>query len=218
MPNIIIQKKVAIIDYELGNLFSVVQACEHLGFKAMITNDKKDLLAADYAILPGVGAFGAAMKNLHKADLVSPIKDYIQSGKPFMGICLGLQLLLDESEEFGSNNGLGIIKGTVKKFHYTRENGLVSKVPQIQWNQIHSCKNNLWQASPLRHCANGDYMYFVHSFYAVPSDRDVILSETEYSGITYCSSIKKQNVFACQFHPEKSGNHGIEIYKNWLNG
>jgi glutamine amidotransferase len=211
------KKKIAIIDYQLGNLFSVQQACLHIGYEADIVSTPEQLINADYAILPGVGAFRDAMKNMEKLDMITPLKDFIASGKPFMGICLGLQLLFSESEEFGITKGLGIIKGSIKKFPASLpEDGYAVKVPQIAWNQIHAVDEKKWESSPLHTCSSLDYMYFVHSFYAVPESADVILSSTEYAGIQYCSSLLKDNVFACQFHPEKSGIPGVEIYKNWL--
>ena len=210
-------KKVAIIDYNLGNLFSVYHACKSLGYEATITNKKEDLLTADYAILPGVGAFGDAMDTLNTLDLASPIKDYISSGKPFLGVCLGLQLLFTESEEFGDHKGLNIIEGLVKKFPPTDGHENILKVPQIEWNQIFCADSEKWNISPLGSCKTGDYMYFVHSYYVVPNDKKVILSTTQYGGIEYCSSVIKNNVFACQFHPEKSGQHGLDIYKKFLN-
>jgi len=208
-------RKVAIIDYQLGNMFSVRQACLYLGYDAIITTDKNELLNADYAILPGVGAFGDAMKNLRSLDFIEPIKEFVAAGKPFMGVCLGLQLLFTESEEFGNNKGLNLIEGVVKKFPEVDGSKNKVKVPQIEWNQIYNGQHP-WADSPLKNCASGDYMYFVHSFYVKPEDNSNNLSETKYAGITYCSSIKKKNLFASQFHPEKSGRHGINIYKNWF--
>jgi imidazole glycerol-phosphate synthase subunit HisH len=210
------KKKVAIIDYQLGNLFSVKQACLYLDTDAFITTDKNELLNADYAILPGVGAFGDAMNNLQKLDMIEPIKDFIASGKPFMGVCLGLQLLFSESEEFGSNKGLNLIDGTIKKFLPQTTAGEVLKVPQIEWNQVYETPHQAWKGSPLRTCNSGDYMYFVHSYYVQPSSNEFVLSETSYGGYRYCSSVMKKNIFASQFHPEKSGLHGVAIYKNWL--
>ena len=201
---------VAIIDYQLSNLFSVKHACCHVGLDAEITSDPKVIKQASGAILPGVGAFGDAMSSLEKLNLTSAIKDFIASGKPFMGICLGLQLLFTKSEEFGIHNGLDIIKGNVVKF----KNGI--KVPQIGWNTIHSPSGqDLWERSPLRGIAEGEYMYFVHSFYVAPEDPDMVLTKTEYEEISYCSGIHRDNVFAVQFHPEKSGEEGIKIYRNW---
>ena len=208
--------KVAIIDYQLGNMFSVKQACEFLGYEASITSSSKELEQADYAILPGVGAFGDAMKNMERLDLVEPIRDFIAAGKPFMGVCLGLQLLFTESEEFGSYKGLNVVDGMVKKFPPQATDGQQLKVPQIEWNQIYESKNG-WKKSPLQQCTNGDYMYFVHSYYVEPADEKLVLSETVYGGLRYCSSIIKDNIFACQFHPEKSGQHGVDIYKTWFN-
>lgn len=210
------KKKIAIIDYELGNLFSVKQACIYLDMDANITTDKNKLLEADYAILPGVGAFGDAMKNLHQLDLVEPIKDFIAAGKPFMGVCLGLQLLFSESEEFGNTRGLNLIEGVTKKFKPSDTDGRVLKVPQIEWNQIYETANNTWKLSPLESCTDGDYMYFVHSYYVQPESKHYVLSTTKYGGFAYCSSVIDKNIFACQFHPEKSGLHGVDIYKNWF--
>ena len=211
------EKRIAIIDYNLGNLFSVYHACTTLGYKAKITNDKKEISEADFLILPGVGAFGDAMNTLHQLDLVSPILDFINSGKPFLGVCLGLQLLFSESEEFGAHKGLNIIEGTVKKFPDRDENRNLIKVPQIQWNQILCSNEANWKSSPLRECKSGDYMYFVHSYYVKPASEEAVVSSTEYVGITYCSSSIRNNVFASQFHPEKSGEHGLDIYKCFLN-
>lgn len=206
-------KKVVIIDYQLGNLFSVQQACGHLGHTAIISSNPEDLMQADYAILPGVGAFGDAMNNLHSFGLDDAIKDYVETGKPFMGVCLGLQLLLSESDEFGSTRGLDIIPGTVKKFE-TRCDGY--KVPQIQWNTIVQPEASRWRYTPLQCCKDGDFMYFVHSFYAAPADKKYVLSLTTYGDNAYCSAVIKDNVFATQFHPEKSGLYGVNIYKEWF--
>jgi imidazole glycerol-phosphate synthase subunit HisH len=210
-------KKIAIIDYQLGNLFSVQQACLYLGYDAYITSDPKSIINADYAILPGVGAFADSMINMEKLDLIEPIKDFVASGKPFMGICLGLQLLLTESEEFGNSKGLNLIEGVVKRFSNKDTEGAVLKVPQIAWNQIYEPRKDAWVDTPLSICKEGDYMYFVHSFYAQPTSSDVILSTTNYGGYDYCSSVIKDNIFACQFHPEKSGQYGVKIYENWVN-
>jgi len=207
---------IVILDYGLGNLFSVQHVCEHLGYETRITQDKNDIASADAVILPGVGAFGDAIRNMHSLDLVSPVKDFISSGKPFMGVCLGMQLLFSESEEFGTHKGLDIIGGSIKKFPSVTAAGNRIRVPQISWNHVLQTGKG-WNGSPLAGMENGMYMYFVHSYYAVPADPEVVLTETEYEGIRYCSAVKKGNVFATQFHPEKSAAKGIEIYKNWLN-
>ena len=202
-------KKVAIIDFKVGNIFSVVQACKKIGLLVEDTSDYNTILSSDGVILPGVGAFGDAMLNLEEQNLIKTIKDFVQTNKPFMGICLGFQLLFTNSEEFGNHKGLDIIKGTVKKFDSTK-----TKVPQIGWNKIYK-DFNTWENSPLEDTINNEYMYFVHSYYVIPSNKNIVLTNTNYSGIEYCSSIKKDNILATQFHPEKSGEKGLEIYKNW---
>lgn len=211
-------KKIVIVDYNLGNLFSVKHACDYFGASTIITSDKKEILGADGIILPGVGAFGEAMDNLDKMDLIIPLKEFIQSKKPFLGVCLGMQLLFNESEEFGNHQGLGIIDGVIRKFPASTEKMNSLKIPQIAWNQIFQTENgqSKWEISPLRDQMDGEYMYFVHSFYALPEDKEDILSLTNYEDFEYCSSIMKDNVYATQFHPEKSGKMGIQIYKNWI--
>ncbi len=205
--------KVAIIDYQLSNLFSVKHAFDYLKVDSEITSDKTIIANSDAAVIPGVGAFADAMKNLKDLDLINLIKDFISSGRQFMGVCLGMQLLLSESEEFGKHQGLNIIKGKVIKFS-SKDKKI--RVPQIGWNQILKEGKN-WGNSPFRNINNNEFMYFVHSYYVVPQDKSVILSETVYEDIKYCSSLLSGNVFATQFHPEKSGKEGIKIYKDWLN-
>jgi glutamine amidotransferase len=206
-------KKAIIIDYEMGNLFSVKLALEKVGFEAVVSNNKAEIYGASALVLPGVGAFGDAMEILKKLDLVDPIKEFINSGKPFLGICLGMQLLMTESEEFGIHKGLDIIKGRVVKFPPSQD-----KVPQVGWNRIlkpNGATNQNWNNTLLKGLSEKDYMYFVHSFYVSPDDKSVVLSETNYAGLNFCSSIQEKNVFACQFHPEKSGIRGLKIYKNF---
>lgn len=204
-------KKTAIVDYGMGNMFSVLRACANAGLNAVLTADKKEVESASAVILPGVGAFGPAMENLNKLDLVAPLKDFYSSGRPFMGICLGFQLLMTESEEFGLNRGLDIIKGTVLKFPAQNSEG--AKVPQIGWNAIKKCRS--WDGTALEGLADGEFMYFVHSFYVKPDLRETAFSTTSYAGIEYASSVSSGNVFACQFHPEKSAWNGLKIYKNF---
>ena len=205
---------VAIVDYGLGNLFSVKHACEHVGIPAEITSDKKKILNANGVILPGVGAFGDAMQSLRKLDLVSVLKELASADKPFMGICLGLQLLMEESHEFGLHRGLGILKGNVIRFDSPREGRRALKVPQIGWNQIHS--SHPWTETPLSGLKEGEFMYFVHSYVVQPDDRGVILSQSNYGSVEFCSSIHRGRLFACQFHPEKSGPAGLKIYENFF--
>jgi len=204
---------VAIIDYKMSNLFSVQAACNKVGLSSVITSEKNEILDAKVAILPGVGAFGEAMKYLSDLNLDDTIFQFVDSGKPFVGICLGLQLLFDSSEEFGDYSGLGFIKGKVKKFKFHSHNSTKYPVPQIGWNNI-LMNGSSWEKTLLCNNTNGDFMYFVHSYYVEPQMKNVILSSTIYGNTEYCSSIQQNNIFACQFHPEKSGEIGLNIYKN----
>lgn len=211
------KSKVAIVDYGLGNLFSINQACEHVGLDSSITSDHDTIRNADAVILPGVGAFGDAMNSLRQDNLVELLLESVKQGKPFMGICLGMQLLFDESSEFGDHKGLGLITGKIKRFPELDENGKKNRVPQIQWNRIYPNTAEIWDDSPLRNVEDGAYMHFVHSYYAEPEDSSHILSYSEYGGIRYASSVKKDNIIGIQFHPEKSAELGIRIYQSWAN-
>lgn len=208
-----IKKKVVIIDYQLGNLFSVKQACDTIGISAKISSEREDVLNADALILPGVGAFIEAMNNLKKFELDTAIQEKVKNGTPIFGICLGQQLLFTESEEFGAGKGLDLISGVIKRFPEKLEDRVI-KVPHIAWNTIYKDSQD-WSQSALSELSNNDFMYFIHSYYVKPSDDVCILTKTNYDGIEFCSSILKNNIFATQFHPEKSANKGISIYKNW---
>jgi glutamine amidotransferase len=183
--------KVAIVDYGMGNLFSVRQACERAGLHTSITNSKAVISDASAVVLPGVGAFGDAMQILERLDLVRVLQDFAASGRPIAGICLGMQLLMTESYE-GS-----------KKL----------KVPNIGWSPIHSTADRRWDGSLLEGLADGTFMYFVHSYYPRPSLDKVKLSFSRYGEFEFCSSLQKDNIFGCQFHPERSGSHGLSIYE-----
>jgi glutamine amidotransferase len=204
---------VTIIDYQLGNLFSVRKACEMLGCPVAVSSDRKDLEAAGAVILPGVGAFGQAMENLHQLDLVQPLLDHVAAGKPLFGICLGLQLLFEESAEFGSPKGLGILRGSVRKLPVTD-----APVPQIGWNRIDPgpARPDAWQGTPLQDVPPSSWMYFVHSFYVDNADPEDALCATDYAGFQYTSAALKGSVFATQVHPEKSAHEGLQIYRHWL--
>ena len=187
---------IAILDYGSGNANSVKNALNYLGENSIITSDSEKILNADKAIFPGVGAFGDAMKELKKRNLDGAIKKFIGSKKPFLGICIGLQVLFEKSEENPNIKGLGIFNGKVVRFKQ-------GKVPQIGWNKIIS-----------RSIGNG-YAYFVNSYYAVPNDKKIIESTSDYY-VEFTAAIKKDNVFATQFHLEKSGKFGLEILRKWL--
>lgn len=209
------KKNVVIIDYGLGNLFSIFQACEYVGLSPIISSNEVVIRNADALILPGVGAFGGAMQSLNDSNLIAPLLEFAQSGKPFLGICLGMQLLFTKSYEFGTHSGLNLIKGEIMKFPKCDQTGNINIIPQIQWNQIYNCKNGNWEKSALKNTKDGEFMYFVHSYYAVPENESNSLSKTIYSGIEYCSSVIHDNITGIQFHPEKSGKLGLLIYKNW---
>jgi glutamine amidotransferase len=202
---------IAIIDYGMGNLGSVKKAFSRLGYEAAITGDPAEVRKADRVILPGVGAFGACMANLKATGLDSVVRESVSSGKPFLGICLGMQLLLSVSEELGTWDGLGIVPGKVIRFDFSSlPNGDSLKIPQIGWNQIKIKKQiPLFEGVP-----DGSMMYFVHSYYCVPDDSSVVAAVTDH-GIDYCSIIGVDNVFATQFHPEKSGEIGLQILRNF---
>lgn len=213
-----ISSRIAIVDYGMGNLFSVKRACEHFGMHAAITSSFKDIESADAVILPGVGAFGDAMKNLEELNLVGLLQDTAAQNKPLVGICLGVQLLMEESFEFGRHKGLGIIKGRVVKFDHPVEGNRELKVPQVGWNRINKAKRpsgqDAWQATLLEGIKDGAFMYFVHSYIVQPSDPEVIISTTKYGHIDFCSSLGRKNIFASQFHPERSDFEGLKVYRN----
>ncbi len=196
---------IAIVDYGMGNLRSVQKAVERVGFTATLAHSPEELEGAEKLILPGVGAFADAMKGLEDRGLTEPIVQHIKQGRPFLGICLGLQLLFSESMEDGLHTGLNIIPGKVLRFP---QNGL--KVPHMGWNQVTFLRD-----VPLaRDVPQGSYMYFVHSYYVCPEDPEVIAATTDY-GTTFASFVWKDNVFATQFHPEKSQSIGLTILRNF---
>jgi glutamine amidotransferase len=197
---------IAIIDYQMGNLRSVQKGFEKVGHEAIITSDPAELVKADKVVLPGVGAFGDAIAELRRRQLVQPIRDLVASGKPFLGICLGLQLLFDVGYEGGEHEGLGIVPGKVVRFELPAE----FKVPHMGWNQL-----TIRRASPLLSgLADGVHCYFVHSYYVVPSDESVIATDTNYAR-PFCSGIWRDNLVATQFHPEKSQRDGLRMSRNF---
>jgi len=202
---------IVIIDYGMGNLRSVQKAFEQVGCQAVVTTDPALASRADKLVLPGVGAFRDCMRNLTDGGFVAPIRAHIDAGKPFLGICLGLQLLFTESEEFGRHRGLGIIPGKVVRFPAgAQEQGDALKVPHMGWNRI-----DIHRPAPLyQEVPDGSFVYFVHSYYVVPDDPAVIATETGY-GQSFCSSIWRDNVMATQFHPEKSQAVGLQMLKNF---
>lgn len=203
---------IAIIDYGMGNLRSVQKGFEKVGHKAIVTSDPATIMDASHVVLPGVGAFPDCMRNLDEKGLLDIVPKVINSGKPFLGICLGLQLLFTESEEFGIHKGLDIIKGRVVKFDFSAQSLEAShlKVPHMGWNTV-AVKR---RPPAMEGIDEGAYFYFVHSYYVVPEDEKVVATTTAY-GVEFASSIWKDNLFATQFHPEKSQEKGLRILKNF---
>ena len=207
--------RVAIVDYGMGNLFSVAQACREVGLDAFITPDAEAVVSADAAILPGVGAFGNAMTVLHSLGMVDALREVAAGGKPVLGICLGLQLLMERSYEFGEHEGLGLIPGDVVRFDEPREGERVLKVPQVGWNRVIESRPGAWEGTPFEAVDSGVYQYFVHSYYVRPSSGECALAHTTYGDVTFCSAARVDNVVACQFHPERSGAQGMRIYERY---
>jgi glutamine amidotransferase len=197
---------IAIIDYQMGNLRSVQKAFEKIGHAAAITADPSTLQKADHVVLPGVGAFADAIAELRRRDLIEPIRAAIASGKPFLGICLGLQLLFDVSYEDGQHEGLGVIAGEVKRFDVPPE----FKVPHMGWNQVQFRR----QAPLFAGIEDGAHFYFVHSYYVAPKDASIVAGEASYPD-PFCAAIWRDNLFATQFHPEKSQAAGLQLLKNF---
>jgi len=197
---------IAIVDYGMGNLRSVQKGFEKVGHQAVVTSDPKVLSSAAKVVLPGVGAFEDAMAELRCRELVKPVLAAIDSGKPFLGICLGLQLLFDVGYENGRHEGLGVLRGEVVRFELPKG----FSVPHMGWNQLIIRR----PAPVLAGLADGTYVYFVHSYYVAPKDAEVIATETDYGG-PFCSMIWRDNVYATQFHPEKSQADGLRILKNF---
>lgn len=199
---------IAIIDYDAGNIMSVKKALEFLGTEAVITRDKDILLSADKVILPGVGAFGDAMEKLNSYGLVSIIHEIVDKGTPFLGICLGLQLIFESSDEAPGVKGLSLLPGKIVKFD--SQNGQL-KVPQIGWNSLSFPK----ESKLFNGIKDGDYVYFVHSYYLQAGNPNDVAARSEY-GVPFDAAVESGNVYACQFHPEKSSDVGLKILKNFI--
>lgn len=199
---------VVVVDYGVGNLRNVTKALEFLGCEAKLTSDPDEVVKAEKLVLPGVGAFGAGMENLRRLNLIEPIKDAVKRGTPLLGICLGLQLLFEESEEMGQHEGLKLVRGKVVRF--PEIDGI--RVPHMGWNSIRIRKREpLFAGVP-----DGSMVYFVHSYFPVPEDGSVVAATTEH-GVEFVSAIAVDNIFGTQFHPEKSSQVGLQILRNFVN-
>lgn len=203
---------VAVIDLGLGNLFSVMQACLRAGLRPAITSSPADVRAADIVILPGVGAFRDAMDTLHRTRLSTAVRETAAAGRPLIGICLGMQLFMSESSEFGRHEGLGLLEGDVVPLEARRSDGSRLKIPQVGWNAIDRGPSP-WVGTLLEGVMDGAQMYFVHSYCVRPADPQVVLSTTTYGDAVFCSAMRQGNVIGMQFHPERSGSVGLQIYR-----
>ncbi|MDC0831673.1 imidazole glycerol phosphate synthase subunit HisH [Geitlerinema sp. CS-897] len=210
--------EVTVIDYGAGNLLSVRQAFEYLGATVHVTADPEFLLTSSRVVLPGVGAFAKAMFELQELNLTDVINQIAVQGTPLLGICLGMQLLMDESEEFGTNAGLGLIPGMVIPIPALTATGQPQKIPHIGWNELIPTSKNEgdWLNTPLQNISPGEAVYFVHSFMAIPDDPNHRVADCLYGGLSISAAIAKDNIFGCQFHPEKSGEVGLKILKSFL--
>ncbi len=209
--------KVTVIDYGVGNLMSVGRAIEYCGAEIAVTDDPRKIAEAERLILPGVGAFADGMAGLRERGLVDVIREYATSGRPFMGICLGMQMMMDQSEEFGLHEGLGLIPGHVSAIPDTTLQGAPHKIPHIGWNEL--ClpqgREN-WDGGMMEGLPHPSTVYFVHSYAVIPQNSEHVLAVSYYNGRQVTAAIQSGAVCGCQFHPEKSGKAGLHILQKWL--
>ena len=209
--------KVVVVDYGMGNLLSVRRGLEHCGARVMVTSDPDIILSAPKVVLPGVGAFANGMAQLRSLGLDTVVREVATQGRFLLGICLGMQMLLDESEEFGTTEGLGIISGRVVSIPSASTNGFPQKIPHIGWNSLVLSKGiESWEGGLLEEVIPGEAVYFVHSFMAVPSKPNHRIANCLYGGIAVPATIGRDNIYGCQFHPEKSGEVGLKILRKFL--
>ena len=210
---------VTIIDYGIGNLRSVCRAFEHLGVKVTQTDSPQAIEESERLVLPGVGAFADGMEGLRSAGLIEPIQRYAATGRPFLGICLGMQMMMEMGEEFGEHKGLGLIAGRVVRIPSVTVGGNSLRVPQVGWNCLHIPEGhgpNWWSGTILDGINVKDAVYFVHSFAPIPVDKECRLADCIYGGHAIVAVIRKKNLYGCQFHPEKSGQVGLKILERFL--
>ena len=207
-------KNIVVIDYGIGNVKSMMNALDGLNVLTFLTNNKQKILNSDGLILPGVGAFGKGMENLEKYNLIEILNEYVDSGKPLLGVCLGMQMLLEESEEFKITKGLGFIKGKVKKMQI--EINSKDKLPHVSWNELITPEGKDWGGTILNNISTNTDVYFVHSYISIPENNEDVLAECEYGGTKFCAALNKKNVYGTQFHPEKSAKIGQKILNNFI--
>jgi imidazole glycerol-phosphate synthase subunit HisH len=206
---------VTVVDYDCGNLFSVARTIEHFNGRVEMATTPEQVIVADRLILPGVGAFGTVMNALRQYDLVSAVREFAKAGRPFLGICVGMQVMMDYSEEFGSNDGLALIPGAVRAIPKTKSDGTPHPVPHIGWSELQEHDAG-WEGTLFDGLGSQDAVYFVHSFAAAPDKQENILATCSYNGQPITAAIVRDNMTGCQFHPEKSGPVGLKIIHNFM--
>lgn len=207
---------IVLVDYGIGNIFSVTRALTAAGGSVVASDDPKVIAQATRIVLPGVGAFGDCMAELERRRLIGPILDYAASGRPLLGICVGMQILMRTGEEFGVHSGLGLIDGVVRQIGPTTASGLPRKRPHIGWSELLPPRHGGWTESVLAGTMAGTPFYFLHSFAAIPDDPADVLAETSYGGEHLCAAVRRKNVLGVQFHPEKSGPAGLALLRGFL--
>lgn len=208
--------KVTLVDYGIGNIFSVRRALESSGAEVLLTGRPEDIAAAQRLVLPGVGAFADCMAGLRERGLVAPLLDYAATGRPLLGICVGMQMLASISEEFGEHEGLGLVPGRVSPVPATAIDGEPQKIPHTGWTAVHRPAGVSWDGSPLAETREGEAVYVVHSFAVIPDDSAHRLADCEYGGRRICAAVRRERIFGCQFHPEKSGPTGLKMLAQFL--
>ena len=206
------EARVAIVDLGMGNLHNVKRACAHVGIESSLTTKGAEVIAADAVILPGVGAMPEAMRALDSTGLGDAVRRVVSDGKPLLGVCLGLQLLMATGTEFSNHEGLGVFPGRVERFPRRTTDGGVLRVPHIGWAPIFPVNSHGWQGTLLSTTPPNSSMYFVHSYHVIPENPGIVLAKAGYSGIEFVAAVSSENVFACQFHPERSGPEGLRTY------
>ena len=207
-------RDILIIDYGIGNIRSVMRSIEICGFNPILSSDSKDIKNANKIILTGVGVFYDGMNGLKKRGLIEPIKQFVKSGKYFLGICLGMQMMMSKSYEYGNFDGLNLIEGEVLSFPKPKIEDRY-KIPHIGWNSLLKKKNDIWKSTILEDLKDESDVYFVHSYYVKPKSEKNSLANCNYMNIEFCAVLQKNNIYGCQFHPEKSGYVGLSILKNF---
>lgn len=208
--------KVIVIDYGMGNLLSVQRGLEHVGAQVLVSSDPEKIRDAERVVLPGVGSFPDAMEELVSRGLVKVIREIVDRGTPLLGICLGMQVLFEKGLEFGVTTGLGVFSGSVEAIPSQRTDGNSQKIPHVGWNALYPSGKSVWDGTVLADITPGEAAYFVHSYIAKPNDPDCRIADCYYGGIPLTAIVHKKNILACQFHPEKSGEVGMRIFRKFL--